>query len=362
MKVLFVEPHYKTPFKNGVLRTSAVDWWRLVNPANYLKKNTDWEIEVRKSIDPVDPFSPQQQEHFLAAAKHFDVIYTSYFDSGLGYSWLHVLCEKFGTKLVVDIDDNIIDISGSNPVRKQYEENPDRFSNLLGIIENAPTLTTTTKPLKKLYKKLRNGSPVKILPNYIDLDKHKPLPYKPHKKVVIGYQGGITHLDDFYKSPFWGATKQILEKYKNEVEFRIFGFVPDSKISEFPNTKWIKGYADFNKYINKWKSWISEVDISVAPLEITEFNQGKSGIKVLEAGAASVPTIASGLPAYMSIVKNYKNGVIADTKEEWLEGYEKLINQTNARKQMGREIFKTIKNNYSMETKWLNWKELIETL
>lgn len=71
-----------------------------------------------------------------------------------------------------------------------------------------------------------------------------------------------------------------------------------------------------------WKklpSLIAEVDINLAPLEQSIFNEAKSENKWVEAALVKVPTVASNVGAFQRMIVSGETGILCDTEEEWVE-------------------------------------------
>lgn len=146
-------------------------------------------------------------------------------------------------------------------------------------------------------------------------------------KVILGYfSGSITHNSDL--DFISGAISSVLEKNSN-VALKLVGEIdiPDS----------LKKYSDRIERIPfiHWEQLpklISSVDINLAPLENTIYNQAKSEVNWLEASLVKVPTIASNIAGFKKCIEHNETGILCDTNEEWVEAIEKLISDEKLRK------------------------------
>ena len=78
------------------------------------------------------------------------------------------------------------------------------------------------------------------------------------------------------------------------------------------------------------------MDINIAPLEINDFNNCKSELKIFEAALLNIPTIVSPLSHTKKIIQNGHNGFIATTLEEWENYFEILINNKKLREEIAQ--------------------------
>ena len=95
---------------------------------------------------------------------------------------------------------------------------------------------------------------------------------------------------------------------------------------------------------------LSSFDIGIMPLPNDEWSSGKCGLKGLQYMALSIPTVMSPVGVNNEIIKDGENGVLADTKEEWVERISLLIDSRELREKMGAAARKTVVEKYSTES------------
>ena len=188
------------------------------------------------------------------------------------------------------------------------------------IVENAldkQTLETTKEILKKS-SKLNDG------------------------KIRIVYGSGTsTHNIDFEEAA--PAIVKVLKENKNVI-FRIIGML------ELPG--YFKGLEkqieriEFCQY-PEYLRYLSECDISIAPLECYIFNESKSNIKYLEASIVKVASIVSPLSAFISVIESGKNGLIAKNSDEWYRQFTQLVNDEVYRNRLANAAYEFVLERYA---------------
>ncbi len=116
---------------------------------------------------------------------------------------------------------------------------------------------------------------------------------KTTDKIKIAYfSGSITHNENF--DLIKPAIVAVLSKYKN-VELHLVGHLNiPRELNQFKQQIVANDYVDWKEL----PALISQMDINLAPLVDTIFNQAKSEIKWLEAALVAVPTIASNVGGF----------------------------------------------------------------
>ncbi|MBQ3274848.1 glycosyltransferase [Candidatus Saccharibacteria bacterium] len=143
-------------------------------------------------------------------------------------------------------------------------------------------------------------------------------------KFIIGYlSGSITHNPDF--ELIKPAILQFLERHDNAY-LEIMGYLDlPPEFKAFENRIIRKKFTDWHKL----PQIIAELDVNLAPLEKSIFNEAKSENKWTEAALVKTITIASNFGAFADVVQDKKTGLLADSPEEWLEKLEFVINNPN---------------------------------
>lgn len=146
-------------------------------------------------------------------------------------------------------------------------------------------------------------------------------------KVRLGYfSGSITHNDDV--KLILPVLVQTLERHPN-VELHIVGELdlPDA-LQPYASRIVARPFVDWEKL----PDLIASVDINLAPLEDTIFNEAKSENKWVEAALVKVPTIASRVGAFERMMEDGKTGLLCSTQEEWAHALDLLITDADKRR------------------------------
>ena len=159
-------------------------------------------------------------------------------------------------------------------------------------------------------------------------------------RIIYG-SGTKTHNIDFLEAA--PALANILKENPN-VRFRIIGYLElpeyfdevQSQIERIP-------FCNYTEYL----TYLSECDISIAPLENFVFNDAKSNIKYLEASIAKVASVCSPRAAFADVIVNGENGFLADSEQQWHEAFATLIQNPELRDSMAQAAYRTVTETYS---------------
>ncbi len=159
------------------------------------------------------------------------------------------------------------------------------------------------------------------------------------KKIILGYfSGSLTHNDDF--NLIIPTLVELFEQYKN-LFLKVVGELTLPKEFEKYHSRIISSpFVDWKEL----PSLIRSIDINLAPLENTIFNEAKSENKWTEAALVKVPTIASNVGAFAEEIEDEKTGLLCSSAEEWKEKLSRLIDNPELRESIGESAFDYAKN------------------
>ena len=242
------------------------------------------------------------------------------------------LRDKYGHKVVADVDDDFHSIPQSHVgYRAVGPGNQDFLERHRVSLRMADLVTTTTHELATRLRadpiKVKSEK-IRIVPNGWGDSKWWGMKYR-RNTINIGWGGTITHRADFllcldalveitkkyaYAKIVVAADPEIYRMLKQVKEEQKM-FLPMVRYEDYPHT-------------------LTYYDILIAPLENTRFNNAKSDIKLVDAGAAKIPFVASNVPVYETGFWE-GGGYYVHGKSEWFDALESLVLYDTTRQEMG---------------------------
>jgi len=253
--------------------------------------------------------------------------------------------------LFYDIDDLVFDLEHTKMIkfldtmdekeRDLYNDGVIRMGKTLklcdyGIASTERLQIEMQKHLKEVFVNRNVASDIMLYYSELALKKEK----KEDGKIILGYlSGSITHNDDF--KLIMPSIINLMKKHEN-VYLQIVGLLDlPEEMEEFKERILTAPFMDFKKL----PELIRSIDINLAPLENTIFNEAKSENKWTEASLVKIPTVASNLGAFKSQIEDNKTGLLAND-EEWEEKLEKLIKSKELREELGENAYREVRKNH----------------
>ena len=282
------------------------------------------------------------------------------------------LCIKYNKKLIADTDDNTFLVDKSNisyehsgtedvpglwtsGIQYRKDQVIERQGFLVQTLMLCDALSVTTSELAAAHEHLIAKGDIYVLPNSLDLTFYKPWERRaPKDELRIGWQGGASHIRDM--KVFEEPMKELVDKYNIKLVF--FGsFWPDQK-EAFPT-------AEFHPWVDQDTFHVKlgslDLDIGLCPIEDTDFNRGKSNLKMLEYGAFNVPSVCSQIPSgpynLPPSVDFNDRVMVENTGEAWFNAIEALIKDKEKRKFIGDNARNTVETAYNIDHNWKYWAE-----
>ena len=258
----------------------------------------------------------------------------------------------FNKKVFFDIDDLVIDRKYTDKIKyiqemsledkKQYNDGVLRMGRTMKKCDYCITTTPAlARELGKYGKEVfinKNVASEKMVQLSIEAMKRVT---KNDEKIKIGYlSGSITHNPDF--ELIKPAIIKIMEEFSN-VNLHIMGYLDlpedlnifESRIIKEPFCDW-----------QKLPEVIAGLDINLAPIEKTIFNEAKSENKWTEAALCKVVTVASDFGIFKEVIEDERTGVLCENEQEWYKKIKDLIENPDKREKIADAANKKVMKEY----------------
>lgn len=249
-----------------------------------------------------------------------------------------------------DIDDLVIDQKYTDTIKfvknmkpedkKLYDDGVIRMQETLKMCDYA--ITTT----ERLQKELQNYIKEVYINRNVASERMAELSTKAYKQrekhddIVIGYlSGSITHNPDM--ELIKPTIIKLMKKYDN-VKLKLVGEIDiPEDLKEFKDRIIFAPFMDW-EHLPKV---IASLDINLAPLEESIFNEAKSENKWVEAALCHVVTVASDVGAFNKMIKNNEDGFLCKNEKDWEEVLTKLIEDKNLREKVAENAYNRVITN-----------------
>jgi len=205
--------------------------------------------------------------------------------------------KKKNIRIVFDVDDAVYTLS---------RDNTDRIAKMSSCV------ICGNNALKKHYRKYCDNCVV--IPTVDNTNFYQPYWKDTYQNKIIGWIGSQTTINNF----------DLIVDALNEITH----LHPEVKVMIISNTALDYTKKINNSYLKKWSSKtymkdLSRITIGIMPLKDNEFTRGKCGFKLIQYLNMKKPVIGSGVGVNKDIIKG--NGIVANSKEEWLAALETLL-------------------------------------
>ena len=339
-------------------------YYRLIMPLQKLAQLYPEKVEVKFSQNPLGlntetgEMPPDDAEYNLLDWADIVVINNISNFGGPYTARVIGLSKQRGKFVHFDTDDLLTDLYEGHRLKQTYEDR-NLYDITKWMYHTADLVTVTQRKFAERVKPFVGGV-LAVVKNSIDYT----LPCwgmpktRVKNKTRIGWAGGIHHEEDVKE--FAGVALSVNQKAGMErVQWDFYGSPPPvekGKPKEWQHEVWdnyrrilLRGFKNAKNWTigqalppDRYGSMYSMMDVAIAPLQMNEFNDSRSEIKVAECGRYKVPLIASNVGCYDETIINGKTGFLIDPdapKTEWVRLLTKCIKNPKLVKEMGNNLY-----------------------
>ena len=349
-------------------------YYRAWAPMRKLAERYPDSLDIRFNMNPlgIDTSSGLWQEVWdFEDMKWADVIMTQNISNWGGPYTGRLIgkAKEFGKFVHYDTDDLLTDLYEGHRLKKVYEENG--LSDITKFLYSHSDLVTVTQ--RKFASRVGSfcTGVLAVVKNAIDYSlenwNHVKVPPRNKRLVRIGWAGGIHHEEDVKE--FAGIPHFVNQRVGREnVEWHFFGrppIDPDDEKEKWQLDVWdnyqrilLKGFKGARNWFihpalpsDQYGVIFANIDLAIAPLQMNDFNDSKSEIKVAECGRYKVPLVASNVGCYDETIKNGRTGYLIDPEAspaEWVKILTKVIRDKKHRDQMGENLHEVTEEYFDM--------------
>lgn len=264
--------------------------------------------------------------------------------------------QRQGVAVVVEVDDDIERVATGNFAWwvLNHPQSKEHYSNLHAACEQADLVTVSTPALARYASHGR----VVVLPNFVPYEL-ATMPRHPNPtdtwRVKLGWSGTMeTHPLDPY-APRGQVGRVVAEtgcqfwQIGNPVGVHHAIGLP--RLAKLHTSGWVP--------LPQYPQALSQLDVGIVPLEDSQFNRAKSGLKGLEMAALGIPFVASDTPDYRRLA-DFGVGTLAAKPKTWYRETRRLVVDHAYRQQMSDEGRAAVLQYATIEANAYRWAEAWE--
>lgn len=349
----------------------GVDYARTINPLIYLdpeKFAVTILTEPFNNKTAIRDDNKKQFDRWSLLMNYYDIVYMPYVYGIEYFMAIGFNCDKYETKLVVDIDDNIWNVPVRSGAYEDFHPGSQALDVVGKILSHQQFVTVSTLGVKYAVQKnaLVSFDKMHIFKNYIDSSvyDYKKIKRVADDKIRIAYYGTNTHFDDLAANRgFIKAMDRLMKEFPNLELFTTGFFLPEFKTKYKKQYFSLIGDHDFYSWAKELYVQVANMaDIAITPLLEGPFTKCKSNIKYLECSLAGLPVVSQDIVQYRQVVYDDANGYLASTEEEWYSKLKLLILHKETRDRIGKAAQNFVLDNYELKSHHHEYEEYFDSV
>lgn len=242
---------------------------------------------------------------------------------------------------VYEIDDNMGAVPQWSPHAAYVP--PDVDDRMARAISVCDAVSVTTRDMANhIHEIAGKHVDVRVIPNMLAEDELQRVAEvrannpAGGKRIRIGWGGGFSHAGDLE------LIIPAMREFYNRVDFVFLGQKPDCEVP----VEFHQGVPP-KDYLTKLASL--RIDLMLAPLQDNRFNECKSNLRLIEAGAIGCPVIASHIAPYVTDAPPVLR--YANSPQEWIDAIGKYLEDPTRHVRRGEQLRRWVREKYLMNAR-----------
>ena len=259
------------------------------------------------------------------------------------------LRDKYGFKLVVDIDDYWFLYDQHHLINIWLADKTS--SKMIRSIEIADYIFCTNEKLRSRIHIINEN--VSIIKNAFPFGEQQFTKAEPYVGGLIKflYAGSITHLHDIrILEPAFNACRNNPKIFARSM-LSVAGYSPTRTWERILNV--VKQYGNhgyiLNRPLREYMDSYNTGHVCIAPLMNNEFNTYKSTLKLVEAGCKGRPIICSDMLPYKED-EDCPGVILCKNSKDWYQAFEMFVDQPEKINELGSYLHSYVVENYNLAT------------
>lgn len=250
-------------------------------------------------------------------------------------------------RLVFGLDDRVDSIPEKSSAYLGHKRHfSDIRLRLRKVLKHCDAAVVSTEPLADMVRDMVED--VRVIPNALERAVWEPL--RPRRrcgvKPRVGWVGAQQHRGDLE------LIYEVVKATANDVDWVFMGmWLPE--FADFVRER--HQFVAFKHYAEKMASL--NLDLAIAPLEVNEFNEAKSNLRLLEYGALGFPVICTDIFPYRT--RQAPVTCLPNDPQRWIEAIQDKIRNIDQLACEGDALRAWVYENFMMDQHINAWYDIL---
>ena len=280
------------------------------------------------------------EQEILKLARQVDVVYTSKI---LSYPLVQALCRETNARIVYDFGDALWLVGNT----------ADEFNE---VLRNVDAVTTDNELTANYVRSFNvNCTVIPDTPQVEEFDKRRAeLGIKSDDRIILGWIGTPGTAYNLYL--IWEALEELFQRHP-QLHLRLVGAGDDLKyLPPFEKVRF-SCLPTYNQA--QMIEEVFKMHIGLFPLQNVEKSQVRGVLKALVYMSGEASVVSSPVGQCLDIIKDGRNGLLAGSKQEWIDRIEMLIGDKALRARLAENGLETVRSKFSIEKSFTMLKKVL---